>query len=167
MAKKWIELELLADSDARLPLVEGVRITVAEASIRSVTGYSDQILGDGCILVLDTIAKNGGSRLIRVRDAYSEIETQLSDLTEWIEVDIVNDSLAKLSSLQTVGLLRREGIKALNEVKDSFTGACSQLTLDTVGDHGVARALLLKQSYEDLKPALPERSAVVKHHQDA
>lgn len=97
----------------------------------------------------------------------STIETQLSDLTEWIEVDIVNDSLANLSSLQTVGLLRREGIKALNEVRDSLTGARSQLTLDTVGDNGVARALLLKQSYEDLKPALPECSAVVKHHQDA
>ncbi|MFJ2456344.1 hypothetical protein ACIOWK_32370 [Pseudomonas protegens] len=167
MTKKWIELELLSDSDARLPVIEGGRISLDETSVRSVTGYSDQMLGDGCILVLDTIAKNGGSRLIRVRDAFSEIKTQLSDLTEWIEVDIVNDSLGKLSSLQTVGLLRREGIKALSEVKDSFTGARSQLTLDTVGDHGVARALLLKQSYVDLKSALPWRSALVKHHQDA
>lgn len=47
MTKKWIELELLADSDARLPVVEGGRITVAEASIRTITGYSDQMLGTG------------------------------------------------------------------------------------------------------------------------
>lgn len=166
MTKKWIELELLADSDARLPVVEGGRITVAEASIRTITAYSDQMLGDGCVLILDTIAKNGGSRLIRVRDAYSKIVVQLSELADWLEVDIVNDSLAKPCGI-SVGLLRRSGIKALSEVKDSLTSARSQLTLDTGGKHGVARVLLLKQSYENLKELLQERSAVVKRHQDA
>lgn len=124
------------------------------------------MLGDGCVLILDTIAKNGGSRLIRVRDAYSKIVAQLSELADWLEVDIVNDSLAKPCG-NSVGLLRRSGIKALSEVKDSLTSARSQLTLDTGGKHGVARVLLLKQSYENLKELLQERSAVVKRHQDA
>ena len=156
MSQKWIELQLLSDSDARLPLEHGEKISIPEASIKTVTGYSEPMLGSGCIVVLDTVARNGGSRLIRVREIYDDLQSRLSDISQWIEVDVVNDSASMLRDLKAVCLVRRSGIKALSQVIDSFAGAHSQMTLDTTSDGGLARALLLKQAYADLVTALPK-----------
>jgi hypothetical protein len=156
MPQKWIELQLLSDSDARLPLEQGEKISIPEASIKTLTGYSEPMLGSGCIVSLDTVAKNTGSRLIRVRETYDELQSQLSDISDWIEVDVVNDSASMLRDLKTAALVRRSGIKALSQVIGSFTGAHSQITLDTSSEGGVARVLLLKQTYSDLVTALPK-----------
>lgn len=159
MSQKWIELQLLSDSDARLPLEQGEKISIPESSIKTATGYSEPMLGSGCIVALDTVARNGGSRLIRVSETYDELQSRLVDISEWIEVDVVNDSASMLRDLKTVGLVRRSGIKALSQVIGSFTGAHSQVTLDTFSEGGVARVLLLKQAYADLVTALPNGNA--------
>lgn len=164
MSHKWIELQLLSDSDARLPLEQGEKISIPVASIKTVTGCSEPMLGSGCIVVLDTVAKNGGSRLIRVREIYDDLQSRLLDVSDWLEVDVdvdvdvdvVNDSASMLRDLQAVCLVRRSGIKALSQVIDTFAGAHSQMTLDTTADGGVARVMLLKQAYPDLVTALQQ-----------
>lgn len=154
MSQVWIELEICYDSDARLPGGEGERITLLETGIRSLTPYSDEIMGNGTIIVTDTLSKSRASRVIRVKEDFEEIRAQLSDPTHWLEVNTVSDSVASVTGRGALTLIRLVGVKAIREVTDTFGSAQCQITLDGAVTEGVARSLVVTQSYDKLKSAL-------------